>query len=348
VTLPASFQRLLPFAAVALAVLAAVLLVARGLGGGSTASAQQVLDRALKEEARSGEFNAHVNFGLDDGGTPTTLVNSVVTGAGAATAAGKPAPQRLHFSDQIAGKDPISLDELSTGERGYIQVDGQWYLLSDAQYKRVFTPGKSRSFVEALGFDPRRWMRDPKLETSARVGGVEVSHVSGAVDADAALTDLGFYKGATTTATKGVVAAIKSSAKHGTMDVLVGKQDGILRKISVTAQTDPVKGGPQVRSTLRFAIGLDKVNQPVKVVEPKGALAPSLIATIPRAKLGDEADDILGVPTKSSGTGGTARKRHKAAAPTHRKSRQGQKSYVSCVQSAQDLAALDRCQTLLP
>jgi hypothetical protein len=304
------------------------------------------LDRALKEDAKSAEFAVRVTFGIDNGGKGTTLVNRVVTGAGSDTAL------RQHFSDTVAGKDQVSFDELATGGKGYIQVDGQWYELSDAQYKRVFPAGQSNSFIEALGFDPRRWMQDPKLETSANVGGVEANHVSGAVDANTALADMGFYDGATTPAAKEVVNAIKASTKHGTMDLFAGKQDGILRKLTVTAQTDPA-AGTQLRSTLTFALGLDKVNQPVKVEAPKSALPPARIATIPRSKLGDEADDIFGVPTasKPSVSGGNTRKHHKkAAAPTQHKAKpkRSEKAYVSCVQAAQDLAALDRCQPLLP
>jgi hypothetical protein len=342
-SVPPSVQRLLPIVGIGVIAIVAVLLIARGLGGGSSASAQQVLDRALKEDARTGEFNVRVTFGIDNGGQSTTLVNRVVTGAGSDVA------QRMRFSDTVAGKGQVSFDEVAVGGKGYIQVDGRWYRLSDAQYKRVFPPGESGSFVQALGFDPRHWMRDPKLETSANVGGVEANHVSGDVDADTALAEMGFYEGATTPAAKQVVAAIKASTKHGTMDLFAGKQDGILRKLTVTAQTNPAQG-TQVRSTLTFALGLDKVNQPVKVEAPKSALPPASIATIPRAKLGDEADDILGVPssTKSSGTSGGTRKQHKAGAGAQHKPKRSAQSYVSCVQAAQDLAALDRCQALLP
>ena len=243
--------------------------------------------------------------------------------------------------------------------QGYLQVDGRWYELSDAQYKRVFTPDKGASVVEALGFDPRRWMRDPKLETTAKVGGVDANHLSGAVDADAALNDLGLYEGATTPEAKRVVATIKAAAKHGRMDVFAGKEDGILRKVSVTAQTDPAKGS-QVRSTLSFTMALDKVNEPVTIEAPKNALPASSIATIPRAKLGDEAGVILVAPSKPSPGTGTARrphekarkkaqkKAHEKATGSQRAPRRNQKAYVSCVQGAGDLAALERCQALLP
>jgi hypothetical protein len=136
------------------------------------------------------------------------------------------------------------------------------------------------------------------------------------------------------------------------MDLFAGKQDGILRKLTVAAQTDPAQG-TQLRSTLTFALGLDKVNQPIKVEPPKNALPPASIASIPRSKLGDEADDVFGVPatSKPAGTGGgKARKHHKAAAqaPAKVTPKRSQRAYVNCVQAAEDLAALERCQPLLP
>jgi hypothetical protein len=188
------------------------------------------------------------------------------------------------------------------------------------------------------------------------VGGAEANHVSGTVDGESVFRDLGFYEAGTSDATaRRYVETVKTATKHGTMDVFAGKQDGILRKITVNAQADPVKSGPATKSTLTFTLGLDKVNQPVKIDEPKSALPPASIATIPRAKLGSEADDILGTPSTSSRkTSATPTKPHRAAPKHHapaakarHKGRSAQ-AYVSCVQAAEDLAALDHCQSLLP
>ena len=352
--LPADLQRLLPILAVGIVALAAAVLVTRGLGGDSSASAQQVLDRALKEEPKSAALNRRISFSLQAGGKSTILADTVISGVGADTAPGKPATERLHTTERFAGRAPVSLDEISTGERGYIRAGGQWYQLSPAQYRRVFEPDTNETFVESLGFDPRRWMRDPKLESAnVNVGGVEANHISGEVDAEAVLTDLGFYTGANVESAQAqqFIDVIRKAAKSGTMDLFAGKQDGIIRKLSVNAQIDASKNVPPVEATLVFAFGLDKVNEPVKVSAPQGALPSARIAGIPRAKLGESADEILGPPSKPSGSGGQAEKRQKSAAAKPKKVRPKQRSaqsYLSCVQAAPDLAALERCQAVLP
>jgi hypothetical protein len=103
--------------------------------------------------------------------------------------------------------------------------------------------------------------------------------------------------------------------------------------------------------TLSFALGIDKVNQPVDVVAPKGALPPARIADIPRAKLGNRADKVFGPAAKPAQ--GPAPKRGHArtrphAPPAPATAKRSRQAYVSCVQGAQDLATLDRCQALLP
>jgi hypothetical protein len=365
VNLPSDLQRLLPVLGVGAVALIATLLVVRGLGGAgeSRTSPKQILDRALAKEPRSGKISAHITFSLQNGATGAggELLNSTVSGEGEDTAVGKPSREVLHVTDRTAGKAPASLDELSTGERGYIRVDGQWYRLSDDQFKRVFEPDKQESFVESLGFDPRTWIRDPKQEGVARVGGVAANHISGDLDAEKMLTDLEWRKTdpSDSAQARQFTKAILGANKSGKVQFFAGKDDGIFRKIDVTAQFDSRQTPAPLRAIFNFSIGISDVNQPVNVKPPAHALQPSRIASIPRERLGSEADDILGSPSKASSpskpsrpskasrSGDATKRRHARTRPAHR-SRRSAQAYVGCVQSAQDLQALDRCQSLLP
>jgi hypothetical protein len=188
------------------------------------------------------------------------------------------------------------------------------------------------------------------------VGGVKVNQISGDVNTDAVLTDLGFYKPGNVSSPEAerFAGLLKTATKHGTMTLFAGKQDGILRRLSVSAQADAAKSTPPLRATLTFALGLDKVNQPVTAEPPKSALPPAAIAQIPRAKLGSEADDVLGPATPARRPSGTeTRRRPGRSAPgtPHRakhKPRRSAQAYLDCVQAAQDLSTLERCQALLP
>jgi hypothetical protein len=345
-------HRLLPIVAVGAVALAAAVLVARGVGGGSrAASAQQVLDRALKEEPKSGGVSARVSFTVEVPGNQVAS-ESAMSGVGADAASGRPAQERSHWTDRAPGNAPAVHDELAIGDRGYIGVDDRWYRVTPAQYKRLFDSGENKSLFQSQGFDPRRWIKNPKLEsTTSHVGGVEANQIGGDLDAEKVLDELGVYKGVGSPRAQQVADAIRAAPKHGTINLFVGKQDGILRKLSVVTQADASKHVPPLQLTLSFALGIDKVNQPIKVTEPKGALPPARIADIPRAKLGSRADKVFGPAAKPgqkrASPGGHARTRsHKGAAPTTAK--RSRQAYVSCVQGAQDLATLDRCQALLP
>jgi hypothetical protein len=171
-------HRLLPIVAVGAVALAAAVLVARGVGGGSTAaSAQQVLDRALREEPKSGAVNARAGFTVGVSGNQVAS-QVVISGVGADAAAGRPAQERLRWTDQAPGKAPAVHDELAVGNRGYIGVGGRWYRVTPAQYKRLFDSSMNKSLFQSQGFDPRHWIKNPKLEsTTSHVGGVQANQV---------------------------------------------------------------------------------------------------------------------------------------------------------------------------
>jgi hypothetical protein len=390
VNLSFDIHRLLPILAVGLVALAAAVLVARGVGGGSTAaSAQQVLDRSLKEEPQSGAVNMRVNVTVDLSGKQFAS-QLVMTGAGANAAAGRPAQGQYHWSERAAGKAPAVHDEVAVGGRGYIGVDGRWYRVTPVQYKQLFDSAQGKPLFQSQGFDPRNWIKNPKLEsTTSHVGGVQANQISGELDAQRVVDELGVNKGAGSLAAQ-VANAMRAAPKQGTINLFVGKQDGILRKVSVVAQADGSKSVPPLRLTLSFASGLDKVNQPVKVAEPARALPPARIAGVPQAKLGSRADKIFGPAAKPAQKPAPARghartRPHKPAqkpAPTRRHARtrphkpvkpaqkpaptrghaptqpqkpapparvkRSRQAYVGCVQAAQDLAMLERCQALLP
>ena len=348
--LPADVQRLLPIIAVVLVALGAAVLVTRGLGGEAAGSAQQVLDRAIQEEPHSAAVSMRLTFAVKNASTGkgATAVDWIASGDLTDSSQGNLSNGRIHLAERTANQTPVSLDEVAAGDQGFIRLGGRWYRVSPAQYKRIFRPGGKTSLIEALEFDPRKWIRDPKLEGTARVDGVEANHLSGDVDTDAMLTDMDFYKQDPneSASERRLTQFVRSAKKHGNADLYAGKQDGILRKLSVTSRIEPSGGGAPLRGTLTFAVGFGKVNQPVKVAAPGNALPPARIAQIPRSKLGGEADEVLG-PASAPPAASHAPKRHARARPHHR-TRPTTKRYLNCVQAAEDLQALERCQALLP
>jgi hypothetical protein len=163
VNLPADSQRVLPILLVAVAALGAAVLVVRGLGGKSTGEkAQQVVDRAVKEEVKSGAVEMHMTTSI---AAPVRGASGKfewnLSGRGTNLSSGR-ATGSFHIDEKSPSERAVSLDELSTGNRGFIRVDGRWYELSGAQYKRVF---------ESDDTNPLRWMVNPKSMGTTKVDG---------------------------------------------------------------------------------------------------------------------------------------------------------------------------------
>jgi len=276
--------------AVAVVALGAAVLVVRGLGGKDTGEkAQQVLDRAVKEEAKSAAVEMHL----------TTTITAPVRGAGGrfewrlagrgtGLTSGR-ATGSFHVDERSPGERPVSLDELSTGSQGFIRVDGRWYRLSSTQYERVF---------ERDDANPLRWMVNPTSMGTTTVDGVDANRIRGDANVNEMLTDLDAFEAgsADSPAQRRVVAAIKAAPKRGSMDIGAGKQDGILRKGSVSGQMNTTLGTTPLHVALAFTFAFTDVNQPVTVRAPKHALPPSRIRRLSRAKLGSAAGDVFVAP----------------------------------------------------
>jgi hypothetical protein len=345
VNVSADFQRLLPVLAIGVVALAAVVLLARGLGGGGEGSANQVIDEAFTKEARSGLLSVRLTFALQNGATGKSqnLVEFVVSGPGQDVRPGGPSKADFTVTERLVGRPDVSLALLSTGTEGYLKHAGRWYRMSDRQFQRVFEPGKDQTLVESLGFDPRKWIVAPRKQGVSPIGGVEANHVVADVNTDAMLADMDFFGGQ---GESGQAEALVGGArKEGRLNLFAGKDDGVLRKLEVVSRFLPPQGGSQLSGTLRFELGLGAVNQPQKIVAPRHASPPAGIAAIPARELGSYADDL-----HASGSAPPRGREHgrRAGKRREREGRKSAQSYVACVERAAGLAALDKCQSVLP
>ncbi len=80
----------------------------------------------------------------------------------------------------------------STGTRAFIRLDDRFYSV-DSRFVSRLRAGQGsepRSGLRALGFDPRRWIRDPRVEANERVAGVDTIRIGGSLDVKRLLGDL--------------------------------------------------------------------------------------------------------------------------------------------------------------
>jgi hypothetical protein len=349
--LPSDLQRLLPFIAVALLAVVGLFLVVRGVGGGGEGgtSAQKKLHVALTELPKSGKASLGVNVSTDltrGGDTKTERV--VLSTAGSFVDPTSTDPHALGENDftdrRTENGETVVTRSISADERGYLQAAGRWYALSRGQARRVFNDeetGRRTTSLKEAGIDLEAWTQGPELAGTARVDGVEVERITGTLNVDAMLTSLdeaGDGDGSLQT-------TFADAQKQGEVEMLVGKDDGVLRKASVRSQVLAQGPGGAVRLGIRFDIGLREPGKPQKISAPSNVLPVGRIKDVPRSALGEEEDAIYPAG-KGSGSGGNPDGGSKSGGRSG--SKRSTQAYIGCVQQATDTAALERCQAFLP
>jgi uncharacterized membrane protein YgcG len=233
---------------------------------------------------------------------------------------------------------------ISVDERGYLRAAGRWYELSKGQARRVFNDedtGRHSGSLKEADLDIEAWTQAPKLAGTATVDGVEVERITGTLNVDAMLATFD-------NATDGddsIQTTFANAQKRGDVELLVGKDDGILRKASVRSQLQLQGPGGTARMALNFDIAIREPGKPQKITAPANPAPVGAIKDVPRSALGDEEDAIY--PTskgsgKGSGSGGSS------GGGSRSGSKRSSQAYVSCVERATDTAALERCQAFLP
>jgi hypothetical protein len=344
--LPSDLQRLLPFVAVAVLGVVGIVLVVRGVGGGGEGAtdAQQVLRQGLETRPKSGvaEIRAGVVTRAGTGKRAQTD-RAAFSARGSFVEPTSASPFALGENDvterEVTNGREVVVRQISTGERGFLQVRGRWYELTEAQARRVFNDeetGRRASSAKEAGFDLERWTRAPQLEGGARVDGVETDRLVGALNVDAMLADMGVAEDASPQ----VAGVLKTAQKQGEVEVFVGREDRILRRASVRGEVLAQGPGGTVRMTIRLDVEVGEVGRPQPVTAPQGALPPDRIRDVRRSALGANADAIFAGGSRTPGRNGAGGGR-----PGTRRSSQ---AYVTCVQQAGDPAALEKCQALLP
>jgi hypothetical protein len=149
-----------------------------------------------------------------------------------------------------------------------------------------------------LAVHPSTWVRDAKSEGNQTIAGVKTEHVSASVDPAAVAND--FAQVATQSGGK-PPRALSRAVKRGEIDVWVGTDDHILRRMSANLT---LASGGRVELDLR----LSDVNKPQQIDAPAhvragvpsgafGALAQSLAGNIGRATGADNASlEVLTSP----------------------------------------------------
>ncbi|WP_205697290.1 hypothetical protein [Conexibacter sp. SYSU D00693] len=204
--------------------------------------------------------------------------------------------------DITAGGDTFTAGATSTGEKGYVTLQGQAFDLGDQLY-RQFRDGYEQANKEAdggkgdsadgptfesLGIKPLTWLRDPAGAGEQQIGGTATNHVRARVDVPKLLEDVsrlldraeglelegaGKVPGGLTAEQRRDIAR---SVKSAQVDVWAGKDDGALRRMAVdvdVAVPDDARegvGGLQ-SGRIAFTFSVRDLNEEQTVRAPTGA-----------------------------------------------------------------------------
>jgi hypothetical protein len=296
--LPRTLTRPLALLVALALLLAGAALVACG-GSGDNENVNQVLDQTFggKRKINSGRLNMNVSakfVGLPQVKDPVSVQ---ISGPFENRGRNQVPKLDLELSAGAGSQGSLRAGVISTGEKGYVTVQGQTYELPPntfGQFRqelaRQAKSDNQQPELSALGVNPRSWLENPKNEGTEDLNGVKTIHVSSDVNVGKLIDDVNHLLGRT--GQLGLSAAqrrqlprsippstrkqIIDSVKEAKIDVYTGKDDKILRKLqlkldyevaeALRSQTAGVKGG-----SVDFSVEVSDVNKPQSITAPKQA-----------------------------------------------------------------------------
>jgi len=254
-----------------LAVLAALALALSSCGGGGSSSdgiasksATGVLAETFGPDKPVDSGKVDFRIAFDGKGLRGLEGPLKLTLKGPFASSGRQKLPRFDFDlvVDVAGQ-ALTTGAVSTGDSGWLKLAGENFVLGDKSFAQLRTryeqdqqraATSSNPTFQALGVDPKRWPASPKKAGAETVGGTETVHVTAKVDVPALLEDVDKLLGRAD-ATGAVAAAgaagkvpskltgeqraqIAKSIKSTRLDVYSGKDDGIVRRLTIRVTFD--------------------------------------------------------------------------------------------------------------
>ncbi len=363
-----------------LALLGAALAVAglAACGSDSSGQAQSLLKQTFSGPHKVQSGNLTVNLSMTPSGS-TTLTGPVSLSFGGpfqSRGTGKLPASAFTVTVSALGKNG-SLGLLSTGNQGYVSLQGTSYQLPAATFQRLessfsgltsSTSGSSANSgaLSKLGIDPLKWLTNPAVVGSDTIGGADTTHIRAGINVAVLLEDLNtFLQKASTLGVPNAskipsnISAATRNKVAGTvqkpiLDVWTGKSDKTARKVTiqltlpVTGQVSSVLGGlhtAQLALTLEYA----NLNQPQTITAPT-AVRPFSEFTAKMQGLAQSLQGALGgIAGGAAGTGTTGSTGATGGASTGATgSSSSVQGYAQCIQAAgNDIAKMQGCAKLL-
>jgi hypothetical protein len=267
---------------------------------------------------------------------------------------------------------------VSVGSAGFLKFQGQAYSVPDqvfAQFKQGFEraqakggTGQSQTFA-SLGVNPRDWLKDAKDQGEQDVGGTKTIHVSAGVDVPKLLDDvnkiLSKARGQLGTQSQRLPTqltpqqrkAVQDALQNVTFDLYTGKDDKILRRMTIklkfkVPQAQQQRAQGLTGGELTFDLVLNDLNKPQTVNPPASPRPFSELTQAARGALGGlglggTTGGSTGGSTTTPGAGGTGTTPGTGGTGSTGGDQAAQR-YLQCLQQAAgDVAKAQKCAALL-
>jgi hypothetical protein len=353
--------------------------------GSSSPSAQTILNDTFRSHQQIESGKLDLSFNLTARGLPSIKAPTSLHVSGPFQSLG--AKQFPHFALQVSfatGGHSLDIGAVSTANQFFVQLQGASFLAPPstlqtlkqgyAQATKTSTSSKSQSTFASLGIDPGRWLENPVKAGTAEVAGVQTIHIVSALNMTRFLADAYKLSGAgsalglsSSSQVAGLLSATQSQAlahsvKSAHVDIYTGKNDHLLRRLSLSVS---LSTSPQVRASLQglksaklqLQLQLGGLNQPQKIVAPSnprpiseliGVLQQTGLLSTPASTSPSQASSAAGQTSESS-TGasqelGSTTSSGAASSSAGSGANPVSEAYLQCTQQAgQNISALQKC-----
>jgi hypothetical protein len=273
------------FSLSALALVAALLAAC---GGGSSDDAKTTIDDAFSHSIKSANVTLQLTAKVNGVAQLQQPVSLKLSGPFQSNGKGK-LPSLNWQVAASGGGQSVSGGLISTGDNAFVTFQGSNYEVGKAQIAQInqqlASQSNQKKTLKDFGIDPKNWVTDAQDKGTENVNGVDTTHVQAGVDVGKMLTDFNktisqaggaMGTSAPSQLTPQQIDQVKQVVKNPKIDVYVGKDDKILRRLNVAidfeipeAQRQQFQGAQG--GNITFSLDLADVGKPQTVNAPANA-----------------------------------------------------------------------------
>ncbi|OLE37004.1 MAG: hypothetical protein AUG48_05680 [Actinobacteria bacterium 13_1_20CM_3_68_9] len=347
-------------AIMALVVALPAALAGCGGGGGSGGSEDpnQVLDQTFNNPTKITSGNLGIALSGSAEGSQSGSLTATIDGPFQGDTSNPASFPQLELTAKISASgqgQSFSFDGglIATKDNAYVQYQGQAYEVGSSIFQRFKTAYEqsakkassqqrnqsASSIFQQFGIDPKTWLTNVSNVGDESVNGQDTIHIHGDANVQQIISDLSKIAqqapGATAQAlTPAQLDQLKSAIKQASVDVYSGKDDHLLRKLSLSLSIVPPSSATTSVSSVKldFSVTINDVNQAQTITAPSGAKPISgLLSQLGISGLGPLGG--LGGGTNGGGSVGGG------GGPSQ--------AYLKCVQQASSASQLSKCASKL-